>query len=427
MIWNMPDIGKTAYGQGSGFAPLLTSLSDFFNTTMKATLDASGVHAIRLNTYGLFNEIVADPKAYGFVNAKDVACLNVPSAVLCSPANLVTPNAPQTYLWATDVHPTTAGHAIIAEYAESVLDAPQQMAALAEAPLAVEQANWRTLDGRMVSGINSPRMQSKLEAWAAYDYGAPDYSGGFQTGSGNVNTIAVGGDMKVSDKLLAGVMFNYSENKANMGSMDFKLTEPMMTLYAGYGDGPWYLGGTLGAGSLDYSTNRDIVLGASTRTETGTSKGWQFVGRLIGGYWFKAGEWIHGPTIKLTYQDIRVRQFEESGADSTTMTFGQQERESFITSAGWQASGQIGAVRPFGRATWEYEAKSDMRDVAAGVYGMGGSFSMPAYKPDNSWALFNVGASTEFGKVTGYVTGSATAGKGDGNEWGITVGIRTAL
>ena len=58
---------------------------------------------------------------------------------------------------------------------------------------------------------------------------------------------------------------------------------------------------------------------------------------------------------------------------------------------------------------------------------MGGSFSVPAYKPDNSWGLFNLGASTEFGKVTGYVTGSATAGKGDGDYYAITVGLRVPL
>jgi outer membrane lipase/esterase len=324
-------------------------------------------------------------------------------------------------------HPTTATHAFLAQYAASVIDAPMQMGALAEAPLAVAQAAWRTLDGRMVSSTGAPRSPGKFEAWAAYDYGAPDYSSGFMTGNGDVNTIAVGGDMKVSDKLLAGVMFNYGENKANMGSVGFKLTEPMMTLYAGYGDGPWYLGGTLGAGSLDYSTNRDIALGTAARTESGDTKGWQFVGRLIGGYWFKAGDWVHGPTIKLTYQEIRVRQFQENGSGSTTMTFGQQERKSFVTSAGWQAAGQLGAVRPFARATWEYEGQSDTRDVTASVYGMAGSFSMPAYKPDNSWGLFSLGASTEFGKITGYLQGSATAGKDDGDSYGITVGVRVPL
>ncbi len=302
-----------------------------------------------------------------------------------------------------------------------------QMGALAEAPLAVEQANWRTLDGRMLSATNSPRPRGKLEAWAAYDYGAPDYSSGALDGNGDVNTVAVGGDMKLSDSTLAGVMFNYSENKSDYGGMSFKLREPMFTLYAGWGQGPWYLGATLGGGSLDYSTTRDIALGAATRTESGTTKGWHFVGRLLGGYWFKAGDWLHGPIVKLTYQEARVRQFSENGSSATTMTFGQQERTSFVTSVGWQASGRIGAVRPFARASWEYEGQADERSVTASVYGMGGSFSVPAYTPDNSWGLFNLGAATDFGKVTGYLSGSATTGKGDGDYYAVTLGIRVPL
>jgi outer membrane lipase/esterase len=301
------------------------------------------------------------------------------------------------------------------------------MAVLAEAQLAVEQANWRTLDGRMVSGVNAPRSQGKFEAWAAYDYGAPDYSTGFFSGNGDVNTIAVGSDVKLSDRLLAGMMFNYSENESDYGGMGFRLREPMGTVYAGYGHGPWYLGASLGVGTLDYSTSRDIALGAATRTESGSTTGWHFVGRLLGGYWFKAGDWIHGPTVRLTYQEARVRQFSENGSASTTMTFDQQERTSFVTSAGWQVSGQLGAVRPFARATWEYEGQADRRDVTASVYGMGGSFSIAAYEPDNNWGLFNIGVATEFGKVTGYLTGSATAGKGDGDSYGVTIGVRVPL
>ena len=37
-----------------------------------------------------------------------------------------------------------------------MITGPQQMAALGEAPLDVERANWRTLDSRMMSAINTP-------------------------------------------------------------------------------------------------------------------------------------------------------------------------------------------------------------------------------------------------------------------------------
>jgi outer membrane lipase/esterase len=426
MVWNVPDIGNTPFGRGSGVGPQITNIVNLYNSTLFAGLDAIGTQQVRLNAFGLLNEVLANPGAYGFANATLPACGTTPS-LLCTPASLVAPDAAQTFVFADGVHPTTAAQLIEAQYAISVLSAPQQMGALAEAPLAVEQANFRALDGRFTSTIGAPRSPGKLEAWAAYDYSSPDYSGGFFDGNGDVNTIAIGADMKLSDKLLVGLMFNYSENKADYGGASFKLREPMGTVYGAWAEGPWYAGASLGGGNLDFDTTRSITLGQATRSETGNTNGWQFVGRLTGGYWFTAGDWVHGPLIKLTYQEVRVRQFSENGSSSTTMTFGQQERTSFITSAGWQIAGKLGSVRPFARALWEYEGQADERTVTASVYGTGGSFGVPAYRPDDNWGSFALGAAADFGKVTGYLTGSATAGKGDGDTWAITVGLRVPL
>ena len=77
--------------------------------------------------------------------------------------------------------------------------------------------------------------------------------------------------------------------------------------------------------------------------------------------------------------------------------------------------------------TWEYDSRDQERSVSASSVTLGGNYSVPVAKPDNSYALFNLGASTEFGGVTGFLTGSGTAGRGDGNYWGVTVGLRLPL
>ncbi len=91
-------------------------------------------------------------------------------------------------------------------------------------------------------------------------------------------------------------------------------------------------------------------------------------------------------------------------------------------------------MRPFGRVTWEYEFKDDNRVVNASPVGLGGTFATTLGKPDSNWALFNFGASMDFGqtttpgsRVSGYVMGTATAGKDDGESYGITVGVRVPL
>ncbi len=430
MVWTAPDMGTIKDGAATGQGPALTALSNSFNTTLNATLTSLGVQAIRLNGFALQNEILKDPAAFGISNITGNAC-TVPPAdtiALCNPSTLVSPTAPSTYFWADGSHPTTAGHKILADYAYSVVVAPQQIAVLAEAPLAAERANWRALDGRMFSSINT-RPMGKFEAWAAYDYSSNDLDGGYMSsGDGSLNSIVVGGDIKLSPHLIAGMMAAYSQNKGDYGSADFKLNQTTGTVYVGWGDGPWYAGATLGGSDIDYSdVDRDITLGTGTRTETGSTGGYMVTGRVLGGYWFKVDDWLHGPTAKWTYQDIKVRAYQEQGANSTTMSFGQQDRKSSIVSLGWQASGMIANVRPYAKVTWEYEIEDDLRYVQASVYGMGGGFSLPAYQPDSNWFNFNVGAAADFGKVTGYISGTATTGKNDGDNYAITLGVRIPM
>jgi uncharacterized protein YhjY with autotransporter beta-barrel domain len=84
-------------------------------------------------------------------------------------------------------------------------------------------------------------------------------------------------------------------------------------------------------------------------------------------------------------------------------------------------------VRPFARVTWELESKDDDRTVSASSVTLGGQYSVPVIKPDNNYLQWLVGASADFGKVTGYITGSATSGRSDGNGYGVTVGVRVPL
>lgn len=429
MVWNLPDIGKTPSGAASGDAAGLTAISGLYNSTLIAGLDQLEGNVIRLDVSKFLNEVVANPAAFGLANVTTPAC-GATASLVCTAANLVAPDAATTYLFADLVHPTTIGHVALAQYAESFIDGPQKMAALAEAPIAIEAANFRAVDARMQSAANTPLRGNKLQAWASYDYANPDFNGGLSNTSSTQNTVSVGGDMKLSDQLLVGLQFGYTENKGDFegGGGGYKLDESMGTIYAGWGSGPWWLGASAFAGDLDYrNVHRDIQLLDQNRVEQASARGYHYGGRLMGGYWFKYGDWVHGPVANVTYQKVVVKAFSEEGSDSTALSYGQQKRESLIAGAGWQVSGQIGAVRPFARATWQVETKDDARSVSATPIGLGGTYSVGTYTPDDNYAMFNLGASTDFGKVTGFITGAATAAKSDGNYYAVTVGIRVPL
>jgi outer membrane lipase/esterase len=432
MVFNLPDIGRTPFGVGSGQGATITALSSFFNSTLSAGLDSLHIDVIRLNTFALLNEAIADPGAFGLTNVTTPAC-TTPSSLICTSATLVAPNAAQTYLFADLVHPTTAGHKIVADYAASVIEAPQKIGLLAEAPLQIEQATFRALDARMMSAVGTPRAQNKFDAYAIYDYGNYDRSNDFGGGDSQAHSLVVGGDMKVSDRLLAGVAFGYTEDKSSLGDSGggFKLNEASLTAYVGYGAGPWYVGASVGGGDLDYrDIRRTITLGAGSRTESGSTRGTHLMGRVLGGYWFNYGNWIHGPFARLTYQQAKVYAWSETGTSSTAMSFGHQKRDSLVSSLGWQANGNLGWLRPYARVTWEKDYRNDDRIIRAGLVSTGGvSFGLPALRPDDDYVLFDIGASGELGnsKVTGFISVNATASKNDGNYQAVTVGVRVPL
>ena len=432
IVYNIPDIGKTPQAAAANAQATFTSLSSLFNTTVNAALATAHLQVIQVNSFALLNEIIANPSGFGFVNVTTPVCTTA-SALNCTPATLRDPTGALTWAFADGIHPTTGLALISAQAAESMIEGPAQMSVLAEAPLGVEAANFRAIDSRMVSGINSPRPMSKYEFWGAYDYGNNDFNGNFLSGNADLNTLTVGGDIKLSPQLLVGGMFGYTENKGDFGGSTggYKLKETSATLYLGYGPGtaPWWIGATLGAGNLDFSNiHRDIQLGALTRSETGDATGWHIMASVLGGYWFIPNpDWQHGPWARVAYQDIHVHSFCENGADSTALCYNQQTRTSLTTSLGWQVTGRVGIFRPYARVTWENEGRDNQRFVSASPVALYGSYSIPGIQPDSNWINYVVGASADFGRVTGFITGSGTSSKSDGNGYAVTVGVRVPI
>ena len=106
VVANLPDLGLTPFGLalGAGFSAQLTGLTDAYNAGLEQALDALdgyGIHTVRFDAAGLIREIAADPAAFGLVNATDKAVESVDDE--------------SSYLFWDGVHPTTAGHKVVAD------------------------------------------------------------------------------------------------------------------------------------------------------------------------------------------------------------------------------------------------------------------------------------------------------------------------
>jgi len=118
VVWDVPDLGKapavTALGASASF--LGTTLSATMNAALSARLSIEGPSVTLFDLFALQDAIVANPGAFGLTNATD-AC-GAPSNA-CNPA---------TALFWDGIHPTAAGHAVIAEQMAAAVPEPAEYA-----------------------------------------------------------------------------------------------------------------------------------------------------------------------------------------------------------------------------------------------------------------------------------------------------------
>lgn len=129
LVANAPDIGLTPAVRLLG--PAAQGAASFLATQFNGGLEAvlrglefglSGVHVARLDVFRILNEVVAAPAAFGLTEVIQ-PCIVVGTKVhpFCA--------TPGKYLFWDGIHPTAAGHHILAERARAVLEASPALAA----------------------------------------------------------------------------------------------------------------------------------------------------------------------------------------------------------------------------------------------------------------------------------------------------------
>ncbi len=110
LVPNLPDLGVIPEAIDLGIVAESTSVSNDFNDALDAVLASLAAmyplaDIIELDIFSLVNDVVSDPVAFGFLNAGN-----------CYTRTSVCAN-PNDYVFLDGVHPSAAGHAIIARSA----------------------------------------------------------------------------------------------------------------------------------------------------------------------------------------------------------------------------------------------------------------------------------------------------------------------
>lgn len=108
-------------GAVDGTRSLFSALSLSYNDFLEGFLASAPDNVVLFDVETLFFNVLSDPASFGLFNVTATAC-NTPSSLNCTAADLGFPGADQVLLFADSVHPTTAGHALIANFAIDAIE-----------------------------------------------------------------------------------------------------------------------------------------------------------------------------------------------------------------------------------------------------------------------------------------------------------------
>jgi outer membrane lipase/esterase len=355
-----------------------------YSAAIWSSLAAAGVNFVPVDISSLFATVAQHPAAFGFtapsVLGSNPACnlALAPTSILCTPADLVAPDAEQTHLWVDGVHLTTAGQIIEVDYIYSLLTAPSQISLLAEGAVQSDLARAATIQGQ-IDLSEQHRGPTGINAWVSAGAGSLRVRNatGFPTDSGTPFGGTVGADYRTPGGAILGVAVTAGDQTQGFSTGgQFEQADQAVSLYAAYRAGPLWGDAVASYDLLQDHTARQVRLGSFTDQNNGDTNGHDLALALRGGWDCRLGPITTGPTAGAVLQQVRLDGFGETGGSGVTaLSFGGQTRNSAVSQLGWRGAVDVGKWQPFADMDWIHEWAGRNRSITAALL----SLAAPSY------------------------------------------------
>lgn len=422
-------IATQLYDAWQALSTQASALTDSYNQQEERQLAQLRGNIVRVDINGLFNEVLRDPAFFGLTNTAGMACPPGVSAAECSSA---TPDfsSAQAFLFADRLHPSPATHLLIADYIQSVLDAPAQATALAQGSLAMSRDARATLDGRLQQQRHGGNPQGSLGIYGGYAGQHNDNDDNQVIGDGHATThnLTLGVDYKITDDWLVGALVSGSRDSQHPSPrFDYKTRGWLVSTYSelAFFDNGW-INADAHIATVSYDDiKRRVQLGSATRTESADTDGRQVGARITTGWDFPLGDVITtGPVAQYAVDYSRVDGYEEKGSNSTSMRFGDQNYHSQIGALGWRVDSQFGVVNPWAEVSYNHQFGDDVLRATGGIKSTQTAFTRESAEQDSNWVNMTVGANMPLGEsVAAFASVSQTGGLSSGEQFMYNLGV----
>lgn len=311
LVSNLPNLALTPqFNQGAGApaAPLADYAGTQFNGALLSGLMTTaaarpGTNIILMDLYKIGTTLANNPGAFGLTNVKD-ACFN--GVTVCA--------TPGTYLYWDSVHPTAAGHQLLARLATDYLyygDIGAQSTVQAETAFR-QREDLLDLTGEALSGRAAWEAGTRLTFGAIADSVETDARGFVAAGDATGWGLRAGLDHAMSENARMGFTATYRTAEVEAGAMAFDVESFAFDAFAGWRSGSTFVNATVG-GSVDHYDDITRVTSLAPIVHTGETDGGSIGARVQGGVWFDMGGIGLSPRAAVSFVSTDVNGYTEQG------------------------------------------------------------------------------------------------------------------
>lgn len=311
LVSNLPNIGATPSLNTSPAAALGTFASDTFNSALLTQLQGAAAanptrNIILMDLARAEAYVRANASRFGFTNVTQ-SCLNTTTGAACS--------TPDSHFYWDTVHPTAAGHRLVAAIATDYLYYGRLAAPTAtQAETTLEHRRRSTESAFDRLWTAAPGDERSTRANLSVEYGRADSDARGDVPDANADTAALrfAADGVMSSGRRAGVQIAYSRSNVDAGPLTYDVVGFSGDIYAGWRGERWFVDLVAGGGLDEY---RDIQRQTSLAgvRHTGHTDGYNFGAAARVGMLYRTGSGVLSPRIGLDAVTASVDGYKEEG------------------------------------------------------------------------------------------------------------------